>query len=82
MHQRAPVDVGQVRVSQLKCSFSCVFLSPSFARFLRRGGAIPLFFTALEATPPEIPVQRYDSMSESLQRPGAGVRRGHARFAF
>ena len=50
---------GQVRANRLKRAFSCVFLSPSFAyKILRGGGAKPWYFTALEATPPEIPLQQ------------------------
>ena len=44
---------GQVRARWLKCAFSCVFLSPSFAcEIFEGGGAKPLYFTALEAIPP------------------------------
>ena len=54
---------GQVHANQLKRTFPC-FFSPQalLEKFLRGAGAKPWHFTALEATPPEIPLQHKDSV--------------------
>ena len=61
--------------------FMC-FSLPKLCSIFAAGRCNTIVFYSSTSHPPEIPVQRYDSMPESLQRPGAGVRRGHARFAF